>query len=267
MSYDIEELIYMITNGQGLDPNAMAAAAAVSMLSSILSLALGILTIIAMWKIFQKAGEKGWKAIIPIYNSYILFKIAWKKAPFWISFILGLIITGLTFAITWNTALYASGNVAEDLYLKSLMIEGGILLVLCIPLFIISLVLYFKLAKSFGKGFGFFLGLVFLNIIFICILGFGAAQYVGSNGGKNPVPAAPAAPATPAYDPYAYVPQAQAPVSYSPVSTAAPVQTYAPTTTVAPAQTYTTQTYAAPSVYTPTSGTYEAPKTPFTPQE
>ena len=261
MNYDIEELIYMITNGQGLDPNTMAAAAAVSLFSSVLSLALAILMIIAMWKIFQKAGDKGWKSIIPIYNNYTLFKIAWKKAPFWISFILGLIVAGLAFAITWNTVLFASGNVAEDPYLKSLMIEGGILVVLSIPLFIISLMLYYKLAKSFGKGFGFFLGLMFLNIIFICILAFGAAKYVGSNGGKNPAPAAAAAPAAPAYDPYAYVPQASAPVSYSPVSTAAPVQTYAPVT-AAPAQTYT-----APSVYTPTSGTYEAPKTPFTPQE
>lgn len=35
-----------------------------------------ILTIIAEWKMFEKAGEAGWKAIIPIYNSYILTKIA-----------------------------------------------------------------------------------------------------------------------------------------------------------------------------------------------
>ena len=30
----------------------------------------------AMWKIFTKAGEKGWKAIIPVYNMIILFKIS-----------------------------------------------------------------------------------------------------------------------------------------------------------------------------------------------
>ena len=36
-----------------------------------------ILGIIAMWKIFTKAGEPGWAAIIPFYNVYTLFKITW----------------------------------------------------------------------------------------------------------------------------------------------------------------------------------------------
>ena len=36
-----------------------------------------VLGIIAMWKIFTKAGEPGWAAIIPFYNAYTLFKITW----------------------------------------------------------------------------------------------------------------------------------------------------------------------------------------------
>ena len=40
-----------------------------------ISFACGILSLIAWWKIFTKAGEAGWKAIIPIYNAYIMFKI------------------------------------------------------------------------------------------------------------------------------------------------------------------------------------------------
>ena len=40
-------------------------------------LAIYILEIIGFWKMFEKAGEPGWKALIPIYNTYILFKIAW----------------------------------------------------------------------------------------------------------------------------------------------------------------------------------------------
>ncbi len=35
-----------------------------------------VLIIIAMWKIFDKAGEAGWKALIPYYNSYVLFQIS-----------------------------------------------------------------------------------------------------------------------------------------------------------------------------------------------
>lgn len=37
--------------------------------------------IAAMWKIFVKAGQEGWKSIIPIYNSWVLFEIAGK--PGW----------------------------------------------------------------------------------------------------------------------------------------------------------------------------------------
>jgi hypothetical protein len=31
-----------------------------------------------MWKVFTKAGQPGWAAIIPIYNIYIMTKIAGK---------------------------------------------------------------------------------------------------------------------------------------------------------------------------------------------
>ncbi len=38
-----------------------------------------ILTIVVMWKIFVKAGIKGWKSLIPFYNYYCLSKIAFNK--------------------------------------------------------------------------------------------------------------------------------------------------------------------------------------------
>ncbi len=46
---------------------------------TIISLVLCVILIVAEWKIFEKAGEPGWKAIIPIYNLYIYFKISWGK--------------------------------------------------------------------------------------------------------------------------------------------------------------------------------------------
>ena len=42
----------------------------------VVAIIIAILQIVAMWKIFTKAGEKGWKSIIPIYNIVILFKIS-----------------------------------------------------------------------------------------------------------------------------------------------------------------------------------------------
>jgi Family of unknown function (DUF5684) len=50
--------------------------------------------------------------------------------------------------------------------------------------FIIAIIFCIDLAKSFGQGVGFGLGLVFLGFIFCPILGFGSAQYQGAAAGK-----------------------------------------------------------------------------------
>lgn len=42
----------------------------------IICLAILIITIIGMWKVFEKAGREGWKAIIPFYNMYVLTEIS-----------------------------------------------------------------------------------------------------------------------------------------------------------------------------------------------
>jgi len=60
-----------------MNPNTNDAAAALASTPVIiLSIVLGVLMIVAMWKIFSKAGEAGWKSIIPIYNAFVLFRIA-----------------------------------------------------------------------------------------------------------------------------------------------------------------------------------------------
>src|SRR5690606_37136453 len=54
----------------------------------ILLLAVVLLMIVSMWKIFEKAGRPGWEAIIPIYNAYILLKIVGKPGWWLILFII-----------------------------------------------------------------------------------------------------------------------------------------------------------------------------------
>lgn len=46
------------------------------MIGSIIQLALVVLVIVSLWKIFEKCGEAGWASIIPIYNLYIMMRIA-----------------------------------------------------------------------------------------------------------------------------------------------------------------------------------------------
>ncbi|MGH2517237.1 MAG: DUF5684 domain-containing protein [Ktedonobacterales bacterium] len=54
-------------------------------------------------------------------------------------------------------------------------------ILLIIPLvdIVVALIMVFDLAKAFGRGAGFGLGLLFLSIIFYPVLGFGSSRYVG----------------------------------------------------------------------------------------
>jgi hypothetical protein len=52
------------------------AAAGAGAFATVLYLAILVVAIVAMWRIFVKAGEPGWASIVPIYNAYTLVKIA-----------------------------------------------------------------------------------------------------------------------------------------------------------------------------------------------
>lgn len=54
---------------------------ALSGATGILWLALTVLVIAALWRLFNKAGKPGWGAIIPIYNLYLMLAIIGR--PWW----------------------------------------------------------------------------------------------------------------------------------------------------------------------------------------
>ena len=115
---------------------------------TVVMLIIGILMIVAEWKLFKKAGEHGWAAIIPFYNSYVLTKITWGNG--WL-FLLGFLPLGnIIFLIfTW-----------------------------------------IKLARVFGKGTGYAVGLIFVPFIFLPMLAFGSgAVYQGpdQSSKKGPI--------------------------------------------------------------------------------
>ena len=103
-----------------------------------------VVAIVAVWKIFTKAGKPGWASIIPFYNLYVLFEIAGMN--------------------------------------------GWLFLLLCLPIvnIVMMIMLYINLAKAFGKGTGFMIGLIFLPNIFTLILAFGSSQYQGSQPAVQP---------------------------------------------------------------------------------
>ena len=117
-----------------------------------------LLQIIANWRIFTKAGEDGWK-------SNISYKIAWQPAYFWLTLILGII----------SSYLQGTLETGESLTVYMLVILVKIILV------VISIMYSIKLARAFGRGTGFAIGLIFLPPIFMLILGFGDDRYYGAD--------------------------------------------------------------------------------------
>ncbi len=108
----------------------------------VVGLILGVVVVViaGLWKVYEKAGEPGWKVLCPIYNYIVLLRIAGMSA-WWV-------------------------------------------IPLCIPYVsvIISIIVFIKLARAFGKGGGFATGLILLTFVFIPILGFGSATYLGPDG-------------------------------------------------------------------------------------
>ncbi len=113
-----------------------AAAAGIGMGAMIVWLAVVVLMIAALWKVFSKAGEPGWAAIVPIYNYVVLDKIAGRP--------------------TWWILLW--------------------FLIFPVPYIITA----FDIAKRFGKGAGFAIGLILLPFIFYPILAWGDASYTAT---------------------------------------------------------------------------------------
>lgn len=49
---------------------------------AVVFLAIGILMLISMWKIYSKAGQPGWAVLVPIYNLIVLLNIV-RKPGWW----------------------------------------------------------------------------------------------------------------------------------------------------------------------------------------
>ena len=123
-----------------------------------------IATYVSGYKIFIKAGEKGWKSLIPFYRWYVYFKIIGISPYLLLSFLI-LLLPIIT---------------RKDE-------EISILLGSCIFIFIYYFRVYFcaKLANSFKKNFEFVEGLYYLGSVFYMILAFDKSEYVGEYSNKN----------------------------------------------------------------------------------
>ena len=133
-------------SGNDAAVTAGAAAAVMAFLAAfaLVFLVIGIVTLIGMWKVFDKAGQPGWAVLIPIYNLIVLLRIA-GLAWYWVFAPLVVIVPllGLIAYLAWIVWVHH------------------------------------RISTRFGQGVGFTIGLTFLGPIFWLILGFGSAKYVG----------------------------------------------------------------------------------------
>ena len=131
-----------------------------------------ILQVVAYWKIFTKAGRPGWHSIIPFLNEWDRTDMSWNRTMAWV--MIACMILG--------SILYSTGTTVNEDGVVVRTVVGNIGSIISLIGAVIAIISEYKLAKAFGKGFGFFLGLLFLNPIFKLILGFGDAQYQGPQG-------------------------------------------------------------------------------------
>lgn len=89
-------------------------------------LAIIVLVIAGFWKMFVKAGQPGWAAIVPIYNIYVWLKIVGR--PWWwlILFFIPIVNFIMTIVVGIDTA---------KSFAKSVLFGIGVALIpmICIP--------------------------------------------------------------------------------------------------------------------------------------
>ena len=141
------------------------------------SLAAGILIIIylfvsvlGMWKVFLKAGKKGWHACVPILNYYELFTIAWKGK------------FGILFSLLEIAYILLSIGQGE---LLAKGFRGFLGMAMFVAAFVLLMIAKIKLAFSFQKGSVFAYGLIFMELVFLMILGFDKSVYLGPTLRRN----------------------------------------------------------------------------------
>ena len=119
------------------------------------------LFIAAEWKILTKAGEKGWKSLIPFYNIYISHKIV-GMSHIW--FVLEIIAWIVEILLEIVSAIPSSVGLVFG-------IATGIFTLVSEVIHIV------RMCDCFGKGTAFKVGMVLIPDLFLLILAFGKAEY------------------------------------------------------------------------------------------
>lgn len=143
-------------------------------------LIVSLIRIIGRWKMFTKAGKRGFATLIPLYSEWAFFSIGTGNG------FTGLILTmlGMIQVCVWyimmvllEMPLVESIQAGDKMVYIFLSVEFaiGVIVAIC------TIINNFKVAKNFGKGKGTGFGLTIFPIIFCLILGLGSAEYINKD--------------------------------------------------------------------------------------
>ena len=153
-----------------------------------------------MARVFMKAGQPWWKAIIPVYNEWTESRVVAKAHPVLCVFYVALLASSYVYMIVMMFPQYWVFYYETSMYSPM----GALLWMLFlsawyIPLFVLYIFVMIRLAKSFGQSGGFAVGLILLYPVFIAILAFNSSiqyQHVPNMQGQTPQQ----------YNPYGQIP-------------------------------------------------------------
>ena len=152
----------IMTAIEAMDPTvlggALIASTAVLAVIAICALIRYLMQAIGYSKMYRKAGVAGWKAFIPVYNTYNNYKISWN---------------GKMFALVIALYILMSASSSTMLVLQLAAAAAAIALLVVVAKQNI------KMANLFGKGSGTGIALMFFPGITSLILGLGKAEFQG----------------------------------------------------------------------------------------
>ena len=126
----------------------------------IILIALIVLLTVAEWKILTKAGEKGWKSLIPFYNIFVSHHIVGMSHTWFIIEVIAWIIEFVLELIKMPEPVVLAVGIAVGIF--TLVSE---------------LVHILKMCSCFGKGTGFKIGMILIPELFMLIIAFGKSEY------------------------------------------------------------------------------------------
>jgi hypothetical protein len=155
------------SNGANVNPES---AALLGLIYLIILMLTSILSIVATVKLYRKIGVHPLVILVPIYNFYVFYKAFGVRRWFWAISLSYIAVFAITYAIYLQNPL----NPATIAILYVLVLALSILVMLG------SLHYTYNMARSFGKGFSFFCGLLIFAPLFYLILAFGRSDYIGA---------------------------------------------------------------------------------------